>query len=359
MKEILFPFIVLFSFVACNRNNGVSYVERFPEERFLDYEVLKVEQVDPWHVSFVDSLMILTEAKGDLRIHIYHREKLTLLVSYGRIGRGPGEYLVPKVLNQGVAGKNNFYIYDDRLIKIFDISVNDVLVNKYPIKRVIDLSIDGLKWGLFSHSLFFDGDYVLGENSNYGMDKKFFAFDTQKKQVRWMGADFYKKTPRIERFLKKIKNDDNPFDQGNFAQSVLAYAPAENRIVSAMLCFNRIDIMDFDFNIQKTIIYGDGVLGSTSYDNNQFERPLLLPSSFLVPYYRGINIDENIEENRKLGFEIHQYDYQGNPLRKFTIDAPVMSLYYDEQIGVIYGILHEEYTEKPLVKLNINPDYLD
>lgn len=160
----------------------------------------------------------------------------------------------------------------------------------------------------------------------------------------------------MERFLKSVKDEENPFEQGNYAQSLLTYSIPNKKIVGAMNRFNRIDIMDFDFKIQKTIIYGKKLLSSTD-GGQQFLFPMSLPNGFLVPYHLGINIHSN--NKGKQDFEIHQYDHQGNPLRKFIIDKPVTSLYHDKQSNTVYAVLDHYYTETPLVKLNINPNYLD
>jgi len=354
MGKILVSLVLSTVLFGCTKGADVFYVKDFPAEEQLTYETVAIEQMMPASVFFRDSLMVVTNAAGADRIQIYHRTKLNHLASYATIGKGPGEYLDVAPLMQKGSDAHSFYIYDYRLKKIFDVDLNKILSGEVPVKREIKLVNKDLDWGLDSDSFYVDGNTIFGENSNYGLDKKFFSYDLIKEETKWIETDFYERTPTINLFLKSVKDGENPFNQGNYAKSFLAYAPTNNKIIGAMSMFNRIDIMDFDFKIQKTLVYGEKVLTTPNLEKMQFLKPLSLPNSFLVPYY-GVGVEALMKINK---FEIHQYDYQGNPLRKFIVDKPILSMYYDVATKSVYACFMP-FSEKTLVKLNINPDYLD
>lgn len=350
-------FVFVFS---CTRESNVVYITDFPTEEQVAYEPVAIEQLNPRSVLFKDSLMLVTDWGANPRIKIYHKATLRHLLDYGHIGKGPNEFLEVTTLEQRGSRKNKFYIHDKSRSLLLDIDLNKIFSGEIAITDKIDLLKKNENTGFrfLYKSMFVYKNKILGEDNWNGMDKKFLSYDIQKNEHSWMPTNFYEQVPVIKNYLEKHKKITS---RANLATTLLGYSIVNEKIVGAMHSFNRIDLMNFNFQVAKTLIYGaeiekpplDDIYGSTT-----FQKPCTLKNSFLVAY-SGVH-DEEIEKNNGKGsYEIHQYDYQGNPLCKFIIDYPVKSIHYDGTSKTVYAILDGDYVEKPLVKLNINPDYLD
>ena len=357
MKAKISLFVIIFFLFSC-RKKEYFFITEFPVTEKITYTPVDYfKQIMPRSVIFRDSLMIVTDWKENPRIKIYNKNTHEYLGNYGEVGRGPSEFLEVDVLNQSGSTQRSFYCYDYRKKQLVDIDVDKIFRGLNPVTRSVNLRKEEGDWELSYRRMFVYDDTVLGEDNWHGLNKKFLRYDMKTKKHEWVVTDFYEKVPLIKNFLEQMKEVTL---QANFAMSFLGYSLSNNRIIGAMLLMNRIDIMDFDFQVKRTIIYGKNILRQPQkFDGAKtcFLDPFTLDKTFLVPYI-GFS-EESIEKNNGLGeYEIHQYDYEGNPLRKFIIDKPVSSLHYDEQTKTLYAILDSEYAEQPLVKLDINADYL-
>lgn len=330
---LLNTLFICIMFLSCNKKESdIVTIDSFKETIDVSSEKIdSIKQLMPGKICFIDSLMIITDWEQNPRIHIYNKNNYRYLGNYGAIGRGPEEFNSPECIGQN-ENKSGFYLTDYGTSKIYNIDLKDVLNKKKPTSIVEIIDIPAKLF--YSDYLFITGNEIRGDDREIKSEYRHFIYDRQKKEINWKGDPNF----NID-FLNKVKLEDRK----NAATASLAYSIKNKKIISAFLLFNRIDIMNFNFEVEKQITYGDKELLPVSkvpYDSRNihyFSEPLALENSFLVPYKGRVSGNKNKLEKG----EIQEYDYKGNPIRKYITEKPVESLFYDEESKKVYAILDD------------------
>lgn len=352
MKKIIISLNAIFIFVmllSCdNKKAEVVTVDSFKETMDISFKKIdSIKQLMPGRICFVDSLMIITDWEQNPRIHIYNKNNYKYLGNYGIVGRGPEEFNSPECLCQ-YENKNGFYLTDYGTSKIYNIDLKSALNKKKTTSIVKEIDIPAKLF--YSDYLFITENEIRGDNREIESKNRYFIYDRQKNEINWKGDPNF----NID-FLNKVK----PEDRKNAGTISLAYSSKKKKIISAFLLFNRIDIMNFNFEIEKQIIFGEKEMLPVSkvpYDSRNihyFGSVLALENSFLVTY-KGRVSDSN---KQLVKGEILQYDYEGNPLRRFITEKPVASLFYDEDSKVVYAIVDDMERSIVILKRKDNENF--
>jgi hypothetical protein len=330
---------VLLIFSSCIRDSKIVKVESFKEIKKVFFQpVVNIKQLNPGKICFFDSLMVVTDWAENPRIHIYNRKNYKYMGNYGVVGHGPEEFNSPECLSQQEEN-GNMYLYDLGMSSIYNIDLKEVL-NKKSFKKTIINKLNFPQKLFISDNIYISDNTIRGDNLDPSAENCYYIYDINKKETQWRGNKL-----EID-YLRKV----NKNDRKNTAKTFMAYSKEKKKIIACYLLFNRIDIMNFDFEIEKQIVFGNKELEPFSevpYDKKNshfFEQPVVLDKSFLVPYNGN---------NSKTG-EIHQYDYNGNPLRKFITEKPLHSLFYDAKYKIVYGIINDEKYSVVIIKINDN-----
>lgn len=332
-KKLLlyFSLCILTMLLSCNDSKDSKFVslDSFKSTVVLSHKKIdSINQLIPGRICFVDSLMIVTDWDQNPRIHIYNKNNYSYLGNYGDVGRGPQEFISPECLCQN-ENDGSVYLNDYGTSKIYKIDLKNIISNEKSSSIIEEVDMPAKLF--YSQFLFLTENEIRGDDREIKSEHRYFVYDRQKKEINWKGD------PNFDiDFLRKVKVDDRK----NAGTVSLAYSKEKEKIVSAFLLFNRIDIMNFDFEVEKKITFGNRELlpiSKVPYDKRNihyFGQPLALENSFLVPYKGVINGgDKQLQKG-----VILQFDYDGNPINKFILEKPIESLFYDQEDNQVYAI---------------------
>lgn len=326
--------------LSCGNDSEVVIVDSFKEAINVSFKKIdSIKQLVPGRICFVDSLMIVSDWEQNPRIHIYNKNDYSYVGNYGVIGRGPEEYVSPECLCQS-DNKKGFYLNDYGTSKLYYIDLKSILNKGTPsVVQTIDIPAKLF----YSDYIFLTEDEIRGDDREIKSKNRYFVYDRNKNEINWKGDPNF----NID-FLKSVILEDRK----NAGNTSLDYSMENQKIISTFLLFNRIDIMNFDFEVEKQIRYGNKEILPNSkvpYDAKNihfFGQPLALEDSFLVPYKGWPSESAN---NSRKG-EIHQYDYNGNPVRKYITEKPVAALFYDKDKKEVYAIVDDMETSVVILK---------
>jgi hypothetical protein len=138
----------------------------------------------------------------------------------------------------------------------------------------------------------------------------------------------------------------------NLDRTYLDFSEYNHKFISAYLRYNKIVVLNKNFEEEKTIIFGSKPEGPVSKELMSpsqvfyFKKPYCGTKYFYVPYVGKSGQD-------KFSFnEIHVYDYNGNPIKKWVSDLNLKHFVVDESQNLIYAITDSEENTYVTFKLN-------
>lgn len=336
--KVLCFLICLFLIHSCT-NTSVKEVfvlaNDFPNTiELVDGEELNFHQLMPSSIDVIDSLVVVSDYKGSPRLNIYNRNG-DFKVGFGFIGRGPNEYLAPEWNGQsffkGDDSNKFIYIYEFGYGLIHKLNLSAILrkehnsnskIKKYYLPPEV----------MNTDNVFFVNDTLYGEATS-NSDVKYFKHKLGSKTFMALGQfnnhDIIQGAKSIE---KRV----------NLDRSFLGYSLHNSKFVSAYLRFNKVVIMDSNMNEELLIYYGNEKKHPTSDDigsrNNifYFRKPFAGKKHIYVPYVGVKNLDRTYSK------ELHVYDYNGNPIKRYLFDEIFTSFTVDEEKQKLYLITNSE-----------------
>ncbi|MBA0884896.1 hypothetical protein [Flavobacterium undicola] len=336
-KQYIFLVSIFMMLISCSKDEKqITYnLKSFPKIININLQELKqFENITPGKIIFMDSLLITEDYSLDTRINFFNRKTYKHIAGYGRIGRGPNEYLNPKIILSPF-DKNFLYINDFGTKNIYKIKLDDILNNKFIDKDVFKFELPTKLH--VSGNLFLDDEKLYGENFETATDSTYYLFDIKYNKYNFKGQildnDYIDKMPME--------------DKKNVNRNYLSYSKENNKIVSGFLLFNIINIMDFDFKIKKQLVFGDKLLMPKSRDffdeknTHYFKSLVCLKNSFLLLY---------VGDKKKS--EVHQFSYDGKPMSRVILNKSFYEIFYDSKYKKLYTIDLESIY--PICSTNIN-----
>ncbi len=332
IKIFFYLFVLIVFTISCKKEKHISSKE------LVSYEIVKkIGQYNPGYISFMGDYLVVQDWEQNPRIHFYDRENVEHLFSFGQIGEGPGEFSSPEfLLTSHFDGK--LYVNDlgKAIVKVYEIdslknsNFNESLSFVLPAQLFV------------SDNLFVDiqEDKIYGENYDTGSDNDFFSYSIKDSTLIWYKNDEKFKqglTGRVEKVHKK-----------NMAKTFLSYDKPNNLIIASYLLYNRIDLMDFDFNVKQTIVFGDELKKPVSkipFDMNNiihyYGKPLILNNCFIIPYRGNYTVGNQwLTLNHKT--YLQKYDFNGKLLAIYSIDKIINHISYDSKSNYYYAVIEDE-----------------
>lgn len=332
---ILSCFVLL---VSCSSESSIQTysIQSFPKTLEVSLQEIKqFKGMSPANILFKDSLLIVQDFSKNPRIYFFDRLNYKELASYGGIGRGPHEFLNPQLILSSDS-KNFIYINDFGTKNIYKVNLSKILSDNKTRESISKFTLPTKLH--VSGSLYIDNNKIYGQNYETSTDSTYFIFNKLSTNYQYSG--------RIldNEYIDKMKAEDKK----NANRNYVAYSKENNKIISGFLLFNIINIMDFDFNVEKQLVFGDEVLMPKDRDffseknMHYYKSPICLKKSFFVLY--------NIGNSKKS--EIHQFSYEGKTISRIILDKNYYNIYYDTKYKKLYAIDLEK--DNSISSININ-----
>lgn len=267
-------------------------------------EIFKIQEAK---MLIQDSLLIIRSRYLDDQIMVYTLPGFEFLHSFGRAGRGPEEFQFPQLIQS--RSKDAFcYIYElthnqlytvDREFKITEVD--------FELPQSSDFRFSNKKMENIN-----DSTFVFVESTSKGKD--IFSLNTD-------GNSLHAEQIYHLSFKENIRSW--AAYTGDFGIN-----PSKNRMVYAYKYFRRLEFIDTESLESKTVIFDEparidldlsDVLGP---HNITYYWGLSAQNDHVYILYSGRTPLEVYNENRNSSGYIYveQYDWNGNPVRKFKLD---------------------------------------
>jgi len=254
-----------------------------------------------------DSLLIVKNRNEDYLFMTFSLPDFRYLKSFGKVGGGPGEMQICQLVNS--ANKNYVcYIYEQDQNKLYSVD-NDFSVNESAIR------LSG------NNNLF--GDKQLVNTS----DTSFLYAESTKKGKAIFHLSIYPNDSTAVRQIQDISFSD---DHTNWASYIGDFGVNANkkRLVYAYKYFKRLLFMDTETGKIRTLIFNkkEAETGEATEmlkpDNITHYWGISAQEKYVYLLYSGRTpIDVANEWKKHLTYiYVEQFDWNGNPIRKFKLD---------------------------------------
>lgn len=336
MRLLICVFIVYLLWACGRRERNVVVVEE-PlsfEVKELKSELFSLEEelLDPrMGIYFCNESVFMIGDWGDEKgfLHFYDFDSGELIGKYGRSGRGPDEYLLPRI----------------------NIFKDSAIINSITKRAIFSLKDAGQYDSLAVKPWLFYKE-TTGANYFYPLNDSLAIFNITANsqqysllnritgQVRSWSA--YPENAKTELLSQKVK-------QQVFSKAV-GISPNGQYLVSVYLAYPIVDILNLsDFttfrHIWETKYKNDFTYDKASGKVNfidfhtMYGKVVMADTSFYVLYLDSSVRKQNTEEATS---EIHQFDYSGRLLSRFRLDVPVFAFCVYEKKKCILALAKSE-----------------
>jgi hypothetical protein len=305
----------------------------FSETVELNHSVLNLNQMlmRPVNIHIHGDFLILQNLGPKYFYEVYDINTNRKINECINMGKGPGEMIAPKIINI----KNNcIWIYDAGKVSLFRYRIEDFVSSHNPeIDKTLKLSSFALK------SRMSENIVITSDSETMGCRFDFYNLDGK---LLYSKGEYPPHSPPLSKIAERRYYD---FD---FTIS------ADSKIFVTHWSADLIEIYDIEGNLKRRrqgpnrykpkfkeksmnggYFYGS-VQGET-YQCYSFDPPVNVGDEIFVMYFGDLY--EKYEERCD---RILVFDTDGNPLRIYKLDIPVMSFSVDSENRIIYGI-----TDKP------------
>ena len=255
-----------------------------------------------------DSLLIMANLNSENRFMAFSLPGFQLVKSFGKVGRGPGEFQYPQLV-PAVGNGCLCYIYERANNHLFSLN-NDLSISELPFQlpeattnhTINDKQVAG----------FLPGEFVYAESVKGG--KAVFNFKVDGDSVQ-------------SRQIFNLSFSDAHKSWASYIGDFGANAE-KLRVVYAYKYFKRLIFVDLKNNTSRTLIFDAGEAGKgdaisvMSPENVTHYWGMSAQSDFVYVLYSGRSpVDVNREWQKKQFYIfVEKYDWNGNPVAKYRLD---------------------------------------
>lgn len=298
---------------------------------------LKDSLFRPENIWVVDSLLVLQDGGyrylGHDFLRVYSLKNGELMSSFGRIGRGPGEFLLPRFFWNG---DRSFLIIEKLKYYLFDL--DSLLKNKNYQPAGFEVK-DWLKGTNFA-CLYRDSVLVFNTASG---EQLMMVSPGSDSVCRYRNYPEWAAVPGITDFMANTK-----VYQGCYG----VHPETKDRVNIAYRYFPAVDIVSLNsletrrivFSIDRSVNHFRKIddLNAEITEPCIYYREVFNTKHFMWLLYNGIPRSEHREEGQYP--EIHQFDWEGQLVRRYRADRIIKAFCVDEREEHIYALsLDEKY----------------
>jgi hypothetical protein len=327
----------------------------FPSKVKLEKEEILQEDFFHHHKVYVlDTVLLTTSNVGDYHFHAYHTKTLKYLGSLGVKGEGPDEWTMPhttdgqyEVTESGIS----LWIFDflrGHLSKV-DLSKSLQSGTPYPVITQ-SFQVNGRDFPFFR--LFYVNDAKLIADCWITEQNRVRIKSYNPKNGEMEKSELFPSMNNIQVLPAEIVN--------SLYTTSFTKHPSKNLFVQAMATFNRIDIINENLILQKSIVDGE------NWQDDYYDAKDIDPSTnFLADKIDGFNgtaVTQDyifaLEMKKKPSSEaevnpesfVRVYDWEGRPICLLQFDNNLNAIGVDEREGYLYAT---DYANEMVLRYNI------
>lgn len=334
-------FMELYSCKGGGSDDKEILIRSFESTEALVGEYISFERklLLPLQVSVVDSLIVLRcePSLDSMLFYVFHRDTHRLLGAFGKIGKGPNEFLEPEITGQQEIGKDflGLWVYDAQRAQAQLVNLNQsirthqtVLEGQYSCPKSVSFGI----------SMFVMPNHDL-VGTSMRQDGRLFYYNSKELKTKW-----------VSYFPKVIDPPIEEQGMHNLYKSATQISPDGVYIVSALYLFNRIDVFDAALNHLYSFVFPDSPKNPPFMTDpqNYFPDNLMCYYSWVFlsdEYIYALNVRMTHKQSSEgdTGYsEIQVFTREGKPVCLYKLDHFINSFSVDKKNGYLYGLTYSK-----------------
>lgn len=363
MRAVWFlTFITILHGCGYGQKKEIKTFNSFPITEDLEHVKVEVkEPLTPSSIYLLDTLVVLIDRNLDHAIHFYNISNWSSIAKYGKRGNGPAEMRKPKFHGQFIRENDEVYLWfsDFQSYKLKKMNLKE-MINNINAEPIISHKLPP------ELALTYKEIYAIGDNEFIGTVEgdvigfsggkkagRFFRLEMDKKNIEWM--------PNFPKQKLKVPQDKI----GYLYSSTSTFNDRTKQIASAMMLYDRIDIVDVMRDEVLTVVQEDKVkLKEVDLrDDNR-----LFPLETRFYYSLAYSTDRyvyllysNTSEKQSVEFsqgkqpnvpklQLHVFDWNGTPIYRGQLDKWALgSFFVDEKSWKLYAINNQPENEDDMI----------
>ncbi len=345
-------FLMLIALSACKGNqstkNQITYVKNITTTTLLGDSIPMNNIYEAHKLIALDTLLIITSFNGDYFFHIYNINTFKLIKEFGKKGRGPDEFITPRITMQRLDNNldgSDLLIFDEGRKTISSINIPDILLNKE----------NGIKTKILPNQMMIVSDIIFMNDS--------IAFYTPSGDANLGRFSIYHFSTAERTFTPYLPDLGFKVHANNlypiYATSSACVNESKNRFVAIPVLLGELDFFDLSGSyIKSTIIERVKEIKNAKYEKMIFQTPgvgyyITDLQSVNDKIYALFTIKKFPNLKNKSISEIYVFDWDGNPIEKFVLDREINSFTYDSINNRVIGYSSNN-NEYPIFKYDLN-----
>ena len=334
LPKILLVLIVI-TIAACKEKEAGLRFNK--EEKLIGKEIFK-QEVNIFRLFYLeDYILSKNNNSSDFMFSVYNTKK-ELVKHICKKGEGPGEF----------SDLTEFAGYD--------MENNEIKIHLLDIRKSI-LSTLNLSKSIKENSEIIENRYPISIKSNFDQFLRYIKpnllvggvinLDVNMSRVRFYNVkskEIVNNYPLVP-FIENNKKEDLTFRQYTYNTlytSILSVKPDKKRLVSAMHKFDRFDILNIEGKPTKVVEYNSEInkKRNNPYSKDNESRVFYSDISTTNRYIYLLYINQAIVDypNKSISTEVHVYDWNGNPIKKYLIPNYLNFITVNEDDTEMMGI---------------------
>lgn len=344
-----------------NQDNSTYTYTKFPATYSIKNPetISTIKQLVPWKIFAIDSMFMIYVSQGNEYFFHLYDDEFSFMGSFGKKGHGPGEFSMAEYCGQ-------YYKDDSNKIKVWVHDQGTFMAYKLDLSRALNAAIND---DSFIEEVVYLPEEVLTMPEFIAVDTtglflgrsdmvsegRYFTFSSTDPGIEWTTP-----IPDVEEFtvdenLTLAYHSTTRFDKKN------------NRVISAMTHFERIDIFDNEMNLFRTIVRDNGnpapdfLSANHPFQDGNYNYYIdlclndqyIFASSLNVPFSILKHQAHNGHQNMK-GY-VHVFHLDGTPVAELQFEHAVSRFTVDRDNMNIF-IFNYEHEDMPLLKYDL-PDF--
>lgn len=262
-------------------------------------------------------------------------EKYIHIADFGKTGNGPNEfenevYYTNQYNNQN--GEIKIWVYEMNRSKYSQINISKTLKTR---KVILDEEIR-IKPGLSFQDLFLiDDNRIVGNSDNLSIKMSRLTFYNP-------FLDSVTKRIELDTKIENLKKNDLNYTQQSYNPiflNILRFNSKKNKLVSAMVSLDKIDIFDENGNLEKSIFNSENIVSEVEeYISNPktYYSDLVLTDNFIYTLYSGDFTSNYYDKSTSTKIKIYDWNY--NLKAVFDLSESLNFISVDEKNKKIIGV---------------------
>mgnify|MGYP000495302338 CR=1 FL=1 len=353
-KNIILILITTLFIVSCNKSKKQGTIS----SKIYNLKGTNIfkDKFNIYNTYFIDSLLLIRNMpdKNSSVFSLFKvdQDSYSHIYDFGKIGDGPSEF------ENEVYYTNQFYTLNGEL-KIWVYEMNKTKYSLINItktlereKVILDKEIR-IKPGLSYQDLFYiNENKIVGNSDNLSLKMKRLTFYNPI-------LDTVSKSIKLNTKIKNLKKNDLNYTQQSYNPiflNILRYNSKKEKLVSAMVSMDKIDIFNTDGDLEKSIFNKNNKIKEVKdYESNPktFFADMVLTNDYIYTLYSGELTSDYY--GKSLPTKIKVYDWNYDLKAVINIKESLNFISVDEENAKIVGVsITQEKTVEYSIKEFLN-----